>query len=61
MPTEVEISPMKFAEKRYQVMKGLAAGDRIITAAFPQSLDSDWYRSLELVTLTEDHIFVAGW
>ena len=52
---------MKFAENRYQVMKGLAAGDRIITAAFPQSLDSDWYRSLELVTLTEDHIFVAGW
>jgi Cu(I)/Ag(I) efflux system membrane fusion protein len=33
MPTEVEISPMKFAEERYQVMKGLAAGDRIITSA----------------------------
>jgi Cu(I)/Ag(I) efflux system membrane fusion protein len=33
MPIEVEISPMKFAEERYQVMKGLAAGDRIITSA----------------------------
>jgi Cu(I)/Ag(I) efflux system membrane fusion protein len=33
VPVEVEISPMKFAEERYQVMKGLAAGDRIITSA----------------------------
>ena len=33
MPVEVGISPMKFAEERYQVLKGLAAGDRIITSA----------------------------
>ena len=33
VPVEVEISPMKFADERYHVMKGLNAGDRIITSA----------------------------
>jgi Cu(I)/Ag(I) efflux system membrane fusion protein len=32
-PVEVEISPMKFAKERYQVLKGLEAGQRIITSA----------------------------
>jgi len=33
MPVEVEISPMKFAKERYQVLKGLEAGDHVITSA----------------------------
>ena len=32
-PVEVEISPMKFAKEQYQVLKGLEAGQRIITSA----------------------------
>ncbi|MBW3542800.1 MAG: efflux RND transporter periplasmic adaptor subunit [Planctomycetes bacterium] len=33
VPVVVEISPMKFAEERYHVLKGLNAGERIITSA----------------------------
>ncbi|MGH7231926.1 MAG: efflux RND transporter periplasmic adaptor subunit [Nitrospiraceae bacterium] len=33
MPVKVEISPMKFAKEQYHVLKGLEAGDRIITSA----------------------------
>jgi len=33
MPVEIGISPMKFAKERFQVLKGLEAGDRIITSA----------------------------
>ena len=33
VPAEVEISPMKFAGERYHVLKGISAGDRIITSA----------------------------
>jgi Cu(I)/Ag(I) efflux system membrane fusion protein len=32
-PVEVEISPIRYAKDQYQVVKGLKAGDRIITSA----------------------------